>query len=119
MEDDINARRTNTNKNRAVEQDAHNWDEHGQERWWQVDYPQDNDNLNQAHQVLPKDAWECLSKIEDTKMDLYEVQETIKKHITIIKKTIVKPLNFDVIVKIPKGNAEDKKHGRYEDEKEN
>ena len=52
-------------------------------------------------------------------MDLYEVQETIKKHITIIKKTIVKPLNFDVIVKIPKENAEDKKHGRYEDEKEN
>ena len=52
-------------------------------------------------------------------MDLYEIQETIKKHITIIKKTIVKPLNFDVIIKIPKGNAEDKKQGRYEHEKEN
>ena len=52
-------------------------------------------------------------------MNLYEIQETIRKHITIIRKTIVKPLNFDVIVKIPKGNAEDKKQGRYEDEKEN
>lgn len=42
-------------------------------------------------------------------MNLYEIQETIKKHITIIKKTIVKPLNFDVIVRVPKGNGEIKK----------
>ena len=39
-------------------------------------------------------------------MDLYEIQETIKKHITIIKKTIVKPLNFDIIIKVPKKNVE-------------
>ena len=50
-------------------------------------------------------------------MDLYEVQETIKKHITIIKKTIVKPLNFDVIVKVPKKYVELKKPGRHENEK--
>ena len=39
-------------------------------------------------------------------MDLYEIQETIKKHITIIKKTIVKPMDFDVVIKVPKQNAE-------------
>src|SRR3989344_1032210 len=39
-------------------------------------------------------------------MDLYEVQETIKKHITVIKKTIIKPLGFDIILKIPKDGAE-------------
>lgn len=45
-------------------------------------------------------------------MDLYEVQETIKKHITVIKKTIIKPLGFDIILKIPKDKAEngEKKH---------
>ncbi|HLC62180.1 MAG TPA: hypothetical protein VJI52_04145 [Candidatus Nanoarchaeia archaeon] len=39
-------------------------------------------------------------------MDLYEIQETIKKHITIIKRTIVKPMDFDVVIKVPKKNAE-------------
>ena len=39
-------------------------------------------------------------------MDIYEIQETIKKHITIIKKTIVKPLDFDVVIKVPKKNAD-------------
>ena len=38
-------------------------------------------------------------------MSLYEIQETIKKHITIIKKTIIKPLNFDIILKVPKKNG--------------
>lgn len=52
-------------------------------------------------------------------MDIFEIQETIKKHITIIKKTIVKPLNFDVVVKVPKKDVEIKKPGRYENEKEN
>lgn len=42
-------------------------------------------------------------------MDLYEIQETIKKHITIIKRTIVKPLNFDVVIKVPKKNSEKEK----------
>ena len=51
-------------------------------------------------------------------MELYEIQETIKKHITIIKKTIVKPLNLDVVIKIPKKDIEIKP-GRYENEKEN
>lgn len=39
-------------------------------------------------------------------MDLYEIQETIKKHITIIKKTIVKPMDFDVVIKVPKNKNE-------------
>ena len=39
-------------------------------------------------------------------MDLYEIQETIKKHITIIKKTIVKPMDFDVVIKVPKKQSE-------------
>lgn len=39
-------------------------------------------------------------------MDLYEIQETIRKHVTIIKKTIVKPLNFDVVIKVPKKNEQ-------------
>lgn len=39
-------------------------------------------------------------------MDLYEIQETIKKHITIIKRTIVKPMDFDVVIKVPKKSAE-------------
>ena len=51
-------------------------------------------------------------------MDLCEIQETIKKHITIIKKTIVKPLDFDVIVKVPK-NDEENKDGGLENEREN
>lgn len=51
-------------------------------------------------------------------MDLYEIQETIKKHITIIKKTIVKPLNLDIVVKVPKSGG-NKKQGRFENEQEN
>ncbi len=39
-------------------------------------------------------------------MDLYEIQETIKKHITIIKRTIVKPMDFDVVIKVPKKQSE-------------
>jgi len=39
-------------------------------------------------------------------MDSCEIQETIKKHITIIKRTIVKPMDFDVVIKVPKKNAE-------------
>ncbi len=38
-------------------------------------------------------------------MDLCEVQETIRKRITIIKKTIIKPLGLDIIIKIPKKGA--------------
>ena len=49
-------------------------------------------------------------------MDLCEIEETIKKKVTVIKKTIIRPFDFDVIVKVPKKNAE--KPGRYEDEKE-
>ena len=49
-------------------------------------------------------------------MDLCEIQETIKKKVTVIKKTIIRPFDFDVIVKVPKKNVE--KPGRYEDEKE-
>ena len=47
-------------------------------------------------------------------MDIYEIQETIKKNITVIKKTIVKPLDFDVVIKVPKKNVqqEEKKEER-------
>ncbi|HLC62069.1 MAG TPA: hypothetical protein VJI52_03585 [Candidatus Nanoarchaeia archaeon] len=41
-------------------------------------------------------------------MGLLEIQETIKKHITIIKKTIVNPLDFDVVIKVPKNNGQKK-----------
>jgi hypothetical protein len=49
-------------------------------------------------------------------MDLYEVQETIRKHITVIKKTIIKPLGFDIIFKIPKDKVKngEKKHNEHE-----
>ena len=39
-------------------------------------------------------------------MELYEIQESIKKNITIIRKTIVKPLNFDLMIKAPKKTAQ-------------
>ena len=39
-------------------------------------------------------------------MELYEIQESIKKNITIIRKTIVKPLNFDLMIKVPKKTAQ-------------
>ena len=51
-------------------------------------------------------------------MDLYEIQETIRKHIIIIKKTIVKPLNFDVVIKVQKKNGQ-KNQERAEQEGEN
>jgi len=38
-------------------------------------------------------------------MDIIEITETIKKHITIIKKIIIKPLGFDVVVAVPKKNG--------------
>lgn len=34
-------------------------------------------------------------------MSLLEIQETIKKHITVIRKTIIRP-GIDVIIAIPK-----------------
>lgn len=50
-------------------------------------------------------------------MDLYEVQETIKKHITIIKKTIIKPLGLDIIMRIPKkGKSQNEKKEHEGDE---
>ena len=63
----------------------------------------------------------CLKTLRTEKrgqeiMDLCEIQETIKKKVTVIKKTIIRPFDFDVIVKVPKKNVE--KPGRYEDEKE-
>jgi hypothetical protein len=39
-------------------------------------------------------------------MDIFELEETIRKHITIIKKTIVKPINLDVVIKVPKKNGQ-------------
>lgn len=50
-------------------------------------------------------------------MNLYEIQETIRKHITIIKKTIIRPLNFDVVIKVPKRNGQ-KKENAEQQEKE-
>ena len=51
-------------------------------------------------------------------MDLYEIQETIKKHITIIKRTIVKPFNFDVVVKVPNKNGQKREGKAEQQEKE-
>ncbi len=48
-------------------------------------------------------------------MSMLEIQETIKKHITIIKKTIIRPLGFDVIIKVPKENKVEK--GKNENQK--
>ncbi len=49
-------------------------------------------------------------------MDICEIQETIKKHITIVRKTIVRPFNFDIIVKVPK---QENKNGGLKNEREN
>ncbi|MBS3131915.1 hypothetical protein J4212_05770 [Candidatus Woesearchaeota archaeon] len=35
-------------------------------------------------------------------MDMVEIQKIIKKRITVIKTTIVRPLGFDVVVAVPK-----------------
>ena len=50
-------------------------------------------------------------------MDMVEIQKIIKKRITVIKTTIVRPLGFDVVVAVPKpknglkGTMQDKKNG--------
>ena len=51
-------------------------------------------------------------------MDLCEIQETIKKHITVIKKTIIKPLGFDVIIKVPKKGMTENEEKKQEESAE-
>ena len=69
-----------------------------------MDNPQNYNYVNKVNKILPENAGECIKRV--LMMNMLEIQETIKKKITVIRKTIITP-GIEAIIAIPKRREHD------------